>query len=1667
MNGILQIRKEKDIMNEFIEIYKKNVAMYPDKVAVVDETCKLTYAQLDIESDKIAKSLNDFGDDKIVAVCMDRSADFVSTIIAIFKLGRVYLPIDPEYPSARIKQMLVDADVGISVTTEEYCEKVKNCSSKMKVLELESVDMINTTTHDFDVLSQEDAYIIFTSGTTGKPKGAIVKHEGMMNHLQSKIELLGLSSDTKIIEIASQCFDISVWQFLSALLVGGEVHIITKEHVRDITFMIKYINDNNINILEMVPTLFSEIITMISNDKEGMLKFNTLQYILLTGEVLPVSLCCKWYALNEPAILVNAYGPTECSDDVTHYVVPRNIAITEKKVPIGKVIRNTELYIIKSRMENGEVEVAEQGEKGELYICGTCLGNGYVNNAKKTVESFVYIMIDGERKKAYKTGDIVSLNDEENYVFWERVDRQIKLNGYRIEVEEIEEVIRSYENVNNCCVVKRTVNNSFVYYLHNEDNNRKMKEQEILVAYIVCRNVDVMELKQWLEGRLPFFMVPEQYICIEEMPVTSNGKINYAKLPEPSMKRNIVSTTYENLQTNDEKAMAKIWTEILNISPIGRKDSFLELGGDSLTAIQVITRIKDKFKVSLSYTDFLRAKTLEEVCILIEAKKQENKEEKDIEFDVSEKNNYFEATYGQKGQWFLWKLSKESPFYTFQGLLNIFGESDYEKINRTINYLVCNNAVLRTRFIEKDREVKQYVEEFVYSNYRCVDLTDLELEVAESKMREIAYKIASTPFDLEKEVMIKFIIFYMPNNQYVIVVTMHEIIMDAWATRQLIQEFVEAYKKVDKLEFVCEKKYQFHDFAEWQRKNITRKTLSKEHEYWMSNLAGELPILDIAMDYPRPQIPTYRGKSQGLTFNDETSRKIKQFCVKQNVTLFTVLLAGYYMLLSKYSNQEEIIIGTPYACRKTRQREELYGYCLNMLPLRLRSMGNDTLQDIVQKVQETLNNGIDNSDYPFIWTVEDLKIERDTSYSPVFQVMFDMLNFPKVNFPIDSNISLNFEEIDIGYKKYDLEMYGNEQDGKIYVRISYLTDLFSDYTINQFLESYEKIICQIVFESNKLIKDIDILSVSCMNALKHLERSNVLPKYQENNLLSWLRNEMKGKENRVAYKTIDEYITFGELDKKIDSVSMKIKQLSIEEGSRVLLYGEKSLNYLYYMFALYQNRVTYVPCDTQRSVDSIYEISNELEIEYIISSIEIVNLNFTKVEEYCSFGIYKNVNKIEKKQIAACIIRTSGSSGKEKYVEINRESFCNRIFSQIEDYPLQEHDVIGSFRSCSLVTHIFEIYIGLITKNTTIMLNRFEVLNEDCLIDAIEKEKISYLTLSPSLLRLILSAKKRRNVLLDSIRNIFSGSDKLDETLVYEFYENFNNAILYNTYGSTETSSTILVQKIGKDNSVEEEKPIKGTKIQILDKYGKVQPFGVEGEVAVSGILLSNGYVLKNSKRSIVEEDSDEKYYLTGDYAYLAFDGSFHLIGRKDRTIKSRGYRINMAEIEAQARKCKGVELVACLFYEKNDTLEYSLLYTTKENNLEDEIRNYLLNKYPVYMMPNSIIKVEQIPQTINGKIKYSDLHNMLCYNSSMSLVDIKEELTETEKIVKQIFCEVLEIEDVPKDKSFFLLGGHSLSAVVLCAEISDILDFDLDITDLYGGIVSVSDIASFINSKK
>ncbi len=1645
--------------DKFIDVFTKIVQMYPDKIAARDESSYVSYAELNSISDSIAYYVSKEMENNKIAVCMDRSVMYLATIIAIFKVGGIYIPIDPNAPNDRKLQMIEDADVKIFITNKEYCEKLKeiDCVKKLCIENFQKPQKFNLNQY-----CENEAYIIFTSGTTGKPKGAIVNHIGMMNHLRNKIEILNISKDTILLETAPQSFDISVWQFLSVLLVGGEVHIIKSDNAKDISFLLNYIKNNKINIVEFVPTLFTELLQEIKDNPILHENLSLLRFILLTGESLPVSLCCNWYSMNYDGILVNAYGPTECSDDITHYLVPKTISNNEKKVPIGKGIKNANLYVVREIDSNNEVIFAEEGERGELYVSGICLGNGYINNPEKTADAFKEVKIHGITTKVYKTGDLVSYENG-NYIFWERVDRQIKLNGYRIELEEIEEVIRGYDKVNNCCVVKHTFKSDFVYYLHNDQNDRKTKQQEKLVAYIVSDDIDFIKLKEWLKTKLPYYMVPEQFVSIDQIPVSANGKVDQKKLPEPKLVREVECKTYEAPCNEVEKKIAEIWSNILNVSPISRNDSFFELGGNSITAIQTISRIRKELNVVISFSDFYSSKDLIELCSYVY--KSVATDNQNI-ITASNKENYFAASYGQCGQWFLWKLSKNVPFYTFQGLLNIFGNANYEKINKTINYLICNNDVLRTRFVEVDYEVKQFIEPYSFSNYEYIDLSKLDFKSAESEMKDVAYKDAQQAFDIENDSVIRIKIFKLSENQITVVITMHEIIMDAWAMRQFIKEFIEVYRQIDLISIEKKKVLQFHDYAEWQRKNITRVKLEKEGKFWKENLSGELPVLDVSYDFPRPQIPTYKGRSQGITFDVDLSKRIKDFCKNNNITLFVFLLSAYYVLLSKYSNQDEVMIGTPYGCRNSEQTENLYGDFLNMLPLRFNINGTDTLDDLIHKTKSIVNSAIDNSRYPFPWIVEDLGIKRNTSYTPVFQVMFDMINFPKIDFPVDSSITVNFEEIDIGYKKYDLAMYGNEQDGKVFVKLSYLTDLFKDETITNYLKSYELIVMKILDAGKDLIKDTNVIDEKYYFYIKDLDRREESFKIQcENDLLKWIEHDLESNKEKIAYKTLDSSISFGELYASIKNVSKEFVKYGINSKDRVIIYGKKDIDYLILLYSFYQNKVAYLPCDITRPKDSINEIVDDISINYIFSTESLIDEQYEQIGKYNNYFVYKTNKAKESNENIACIILTSGSSGKEKYVEIRRDSVYNRIFAQIEDYPLKHDDIIGSLRPFTLVTHLFEFFVGLYTKVTTVMLDKLEVLNESVLINTLKQNNVSYITLSPSLLRVIIHALDRENVSLNSLRMVFSGSDKLDKDLVKTFYEYFPTATLYNTYGTTETSSTILIQQINKEGLVAEEKVIKGCCIKVLNENLQEQPFGVEGNVAVFGKCVSNGYIGNRFTTKL----NNEKCYFPGDVAFINGDGKFTFIGRKDRTIKCRGYRINMAEIESELKQCKNIDAVACVYYENDNTYEYSVLYTSHDEDKSKDLREILEKKYPNYMLPVSFIRVDSIPKTGNGKIKFNELKAIYDMSSSQQKTTTKcdiPEMTEMEKTIRGIFEIVLKKDDFSNSDNFFTIGGHSLSAVMLCAEISDELDYDLEISDLYGGIASVQEVAKLIEEK-
>lgn len=1638
----------------FCDIFFEMAKLHKDNIAVCDSQVKMSYYSLDNWTNYLADIITQSCKEKdngVVAVALERSVFTVVAIIAILKAGKTYLPINPNYPSERIRTMLDKCDVDLVIGKRDFIEKHEWNSISLEDIRKSYDEMTLYPIFEY-YGTNEISYIIFTSGTTGIPKGAVITMSGMMNHLYNKIKLLNMDVNTKIVQTASQCFDISIWQLLAALLVGGQVHILSDEEVRDLHFVLKYLEENEIAIFECVPSYFGKLLREISSLDVMLFE---LKYILLTGERVPADLCREWYSLNCNAKLINAYGPTECSDDVTHYIVPRNLDEQVVSIPIGYSIDNISLKVAKSIGVNGDIEEANLGEKGELIVEGVCVAEGYVNDLESTQKSFFH---NKQGNRCYRTGDIVSKNEQGLFYFWGRMDKQIKINGYRIEPQEIEEIIKKYEGVDDCYVTKKNLVYNQVYLLENKKNIREGIEKEVLIAYIIeNKSVIYADLREYLCSKLPSYMIPEQIMGVESFPLTENGKLDEKALPVP---KNVVvnrNLDYVAPINQIEKEMATIWEDILGVKPVGRMDNFIDLGGDSLAAIETILSIENKLRKQISYANFVLAKNLEELCeklIEVDAKKQNM-------VKIPRKKSY-KLSFAEEGQYFLWKLEPTSAYYTFQGMLHIYGDIMYEQINQIINSIVAQNDVLRSNYITS-REfsnslVAKCINEYRFTKYEYRDISDLE-ESYEIIHKE-GKKECSTIFNLENDELFRCKIFKVADKRYVVLMTMHEIIMDAWSIYKFIELFKRMYqRKIN--ENIFDDNCQYQDYAEWEKSVYTKETLYAEKRYWGKLLAGQLPILKMSIAKERPVKLTYKADSVQCIIHKEEYYRIVRYCREKNYTMFTTILSSYFITLYLFSNQNDIIIGCPYANRDTREKENMLGCFLNMLPIRECVYETMTLECFFQHVSETMRDAIENSRYPFMWMVEENKNRRSSNISPIFQVMFDMVNFPHVDFTETDKFSMSFEEIDIGVRKYDLNLYAYEQGEALFLRLSYLTDLYGAEAAVQILDTIKSII-EIVSKNEKVTM-FELREMLLFNKSQKADffdrRSNGIIESESAVKLYELINNNKIDGKKIIYEDQETSITYAELSQEVKNRVKLYKELNLSESSLVVIYADKDVETIINMLALLVLKVTYIPFDIIRDKGSLADLCNDMNVTAVISDVKIDFGNGSKMGN--KFFYYLSQKEHDDKKELACIIPTSSSSGKEKYVKITQVGFVNRIYGQdVSLYNLSKVNTMISLRSISLVTHIFELFSNLLYGNRLLLIKRNDVLNIKGVVNIMYSQRVDFIVLSPALLYSIIEEVKRTNKDFDFLNTICSGSAKLNERLVRDCYSVFKNCRLFNTYGTTETSSTVYIQEIASDSKIIAGTVIDGMSVCIENENRIAVGPGIIGNIVVKGCGVSQGYVG-------IETDNMYRDYLgnmcykTGDRGVITENGFLKIIGREDRIVKCRGFKVDFSDIEEYCKTYEGIIEAVCL-QGKDELIDgYAIMYVSQESINGNDLFNYLKSKYPIYVLPQYLLKVDELPHTISGKVQYANLEELFMKYNKTYIVE--EEMSDIESVLKNIFCDLLQVDNLSKFDNFFMIGGHSLLAIELVMRIEEKFNVELMIADIYSGNSSIVELAETI----
>ncbi|WP_144716309.1 non-ribosomal peptide synthetase, partial [Flavobacterium anhuiense] len=1029
-----------------LDLFSEQVKSIPDAIAVVFEDQVLTYKELDQRSNQLSHYLFEQGiiTDSLVGICLDRNLEMVIGILGILKSGGAYVPIDPEYPSDRVGYMLNDGSIKTVLScnvSSHLLESYENLSILLLDTDWNLISDYSTKNLNKVIAPDDLAYVLYTSGSTGKPKGVMMSHYALFNLICNNNEL-GISNQ-RVTQLSSISFDMSFQEIFFAITQGGELYIVPSETKKDLSGLVNFIKSNNIETM-FLPTAF-----FIFLGAEGVFeKIDSVKDLIVAGEQLKLSENVKKYLKQQGVMLHNHYGPTETHVVTTDIIDYKIRSDEDETISIGKPIANTQIYIL-----NNSLNLLPIGVAGELCIGGVQVARGYLNKEELTQEKFIANPFrQGER--IYKTGDLARWLPDGNIEYIGRKDDQVKIRGFRIELGEIENVLSSLPGITQCCVLAK------------EDASKNKR----LVGYVVVdKELNKNQIQEYLKLSLPEFMVPMIWIQLESFPLTTNGKLNKRLLPEPD-NSDLSSREYAAPRNKIETQLAVIWQNLLGVERVGVYDNFFELGGHSLLATRLVSMIRKDLRIEVSLREVFEYATISELGahILVQS------EGGGLPSIVAENNpERIPLSFSQERLWFLDQL-QGSTEYHIPIVLRLEGALDVSILEQTLKEIVFRHEVLRSMLLSE--------EGIGYQEIISAEGWSLDKTIVSEKLllENNIVDYVNRPFDLSKDYKLRACLYTLGNGKDVLACVFHHIASDGWSGGILTNEFMELYSALqsNKTPDLPELSLQYADYAIWQRKYLEGEVLENQLSYWEEKLKG-VGTLSLPTDYVRPSVQSNEGANVSLELGKELVDSLNAICQKEGVTLFMLMLSVFKVLLSRYSGQDDICVGTPIANRTQSELEGMIGFFVNTLALRSDLSGDPSFKDLLSRVKQTTLEGYDHQLTPFEKVVDRVITSRDMSMTPLFQVMFVMQNKGDNLVEKDKGITdivISEYEFDTVTSKFDLTfgILGNNND--ISLEVNYCTDLFDKATIDRMLLHYQGLLSDIVRDLHQPIGSLRMLT---------------------------------------------------------------------------------------------------------------------------------------------------------------------------------------------------------------------------------------------------------------------------------------------------------------------------------------------------------------------------------------------------------------------------------------------------------------------------------------------------------------------------------------------------------------------------------------------------------------
>lgn len=1625
-----------------VDLFETQVAKTPNNTAVVFENKKLSYTELNEKANQLAHFLRTtyaIQPDDLIGVLQDRTEWMVITLLAVLKSGGAYVPIDPNYPEDRIAYMTEDSNCKVVVDAEflkEFSAKASN------------YDSTNPTN---SIVPQNLAYVIYTSGTTGNPKGTLIEHENVVRLLKTEKPLFDFNEKDVWVLFHSYCFDFSVWEMYGALLFGGKLVVAPFETAKDTNAFIDLLIKEKVTVLNQTPSSFYNLIWM---ETERLNKELSLRYVIFGGEALSPGNLKKWN-LRYPAVkLINMYGITETTVHVTYKEITKT-EIDQNISNIGVAIPTLSCYVL-----DQEKNLVPIGIVGELYVGGAGVARGYLNRPELTNDRFIQNPFK-PAEKLYRSGDKVRLLHNGEMEYLGRIDNQVKIRGYRIELGEIENAIKAHAAIKNVALLVKTL----------------QQGHAVLIAFVVSDEaIDLDELKFYLKEKLPNYMVPGIFLQIENLPVNHNGKLDRKVLLELV---DVSSEDYVAPRNETEEKLVAIWQELLHLERISITDDFFLIGGDSIILIRLISQIKNQFQKEVQLRQVYEYPTIADLAKLLT--KEDNSEAeitalrtnitKEIDtlkqdFLTNTANaEFIEDVYPmsdiQKGMVFEYLKSDSESAYHDQFVYTI-PVVEIDIFKTAMQLLVKKHEILRTGFNLTDAAYGLQVvyKQTAFDNITYEDITSLKAKEQEAYIKEYLATEKNNKFQIANAPLWRAKLFKISNKSMIYVFQFHHAIIDGWSLASLNAE----------LNTICntlldQKEVTLKPLQVTNKQAIISNMVSKEnkqnHVFWKDYLA-ETKRLDIFTE--KKQYEVIEEKFEAYSFS-----QVKQAAQDLGITLRTLFLGTYLYAIKTIIYDTDITIGLVTNNRPAQEDgDKILGCFLNTIPFRVK-LDNNALswKEFLQGIHTNLET-LNATDRLSLQDISNIIGHKDITNNPFFDIIFNFVNFHvydqiETAQTIDESETVEDNEIDIKsfentntYFDFSISITGEKLNSSFKLK----RGLKSETRLADFVSYFKHIFNTVIETPEALVKDIAITSLNNAEAQLKAFNATKVSYPTTKTIVDLFEEQVESTPNAIAIEFENEALTYEELNKKANLLAHYLRLQGIQEESLAGICLDRSLEMIIGLLGILKAGGAYVPIDPTYPVDRIKYILNDIQSPVLLTTKEHVNAlseihnNLVVIDAAKLSG---NVTENPKTQLAPTnlmyVIYTSGSTGKPKGVMNQHDGVVNRLLWANDCYQLTTEDIILQKTTYCFDVSVWELFLPLITGVKLILAKPEGHKDNRYLKELIETKNITTTHFVPSMLAMFLADIQKGDC--PSLKQVSCSGEALKVHHVKQFRECFSNTRLINLYGPTEAAIDVTVWDAPMENTVLEKvsigTPIANTGIYILDTFLQKQPLGVVGELCISGIQVARGYLNREelTQEKFIQNPykPQERLYRTGDLARWNADGTIDFLGRKDTQVKIRGLRIELGEVEQVLLGADEHISQVVAFVQEVNQQKVIVAYMVSEKEVDKQkVRITMAQKLPDYMMPSYFVQIPSIPLTPNGKIDKKSLPVVGSQDVIQNTFVAPK--TAIEKVLVGLCEEILKIEKVGTQDSFFELGGNSLNAIQLASKLR-LLGYHLDIVQV------------------